>query len=375
MSVPGRLAVVIHALHGGGAERMAALLANHWAGRGRTVTVVTLGEAHGDTYGLAPDINRTGLGLVGHSPTPLHGLWNNWRRLRALREAIRQARPGVVVSHCLETNVLVLLATRRLGCPVVITEHTSLADHRVGPLWRWLRRRTYPRCAGLVVLNEAWRESAGQLVGHRPVWVIPNAVRPPRHRRSPGAPGPPGGQRRPFRVISMGRLAPEKGFDMLLAAFAQVARDRPHCQLRILGDGPERPRLQRQIQRLRLAGQVHLAGWVADPERQLVEADLYVLSSRYEGSPVALQEAMACGLPAVSFDCPGGARDVVRHEVDGLLVPPGDVEQLAAAIGELADDPDRRERLAARAAEVCQRFSLEEFFRRWDAALQMVAPS
>jgi glycosyltransferase involved in cell wall biosynthesis len=118
--------------------------------------------------------------------------------------------------------------------------------------------------------------------------------------------------------------------------------------LLILGDGSERAALERQAVELGLQDSVLMPGLVRDPERWLQHAQLYVLSSRFEGFPNALLEAMQCGVAVAAFDCPSGPGEIVRHEQTGLLVPAGDVDALAAAIARLAADADLRQRLGAR---------------------------
>jgi len=193
--------------------------------------------------------------------------------------------------------------------------------------------------------------------------VLPNPVESPAEGESAPPLGLPAGR----VLLALGRLAPEKGFDLLLTAFADLAPSRPHWSLVILGEGPERPRLEAQRRRLGLEGRTHLPGAVADPSAWLRRAKLFVLSSRYEGFSNALCEAQAWGVPAVAFDCESGPAEILRHGVSGLLVPPGDVPALAASLARLMDDEALRRSMAARAPEVVQRFGLEKVLDLWEA--------
>jgi GalNAc-alpha-(1->4)-GalNAc-alpha-(1->3)-diNAcBac-PP-undecaprenol alpha-1,4-N-acetyl-D-galactosaminyltransferase len=137
-----------------------------------------------------------------------------------------------------------------------------------------------------------------------------------------------------------------------------------------VGEGPERPRLEAQIRAAGLEERVRLCGWIPDPASVLRTCDAFVLSSRFEGFPNALLEAMALGLPAISVDCPSGPADIIRHEVDGLLVPFGNVPALAAAIRRLLSDGRLRGQLGAEAVRVVERFSTARYFALWDAVLR-----
>ncbi len=170
-------------------------------------------------------------------------------------------------------------------------------------------------------------------------------------------------------LVAMGRLVPQKGFDLLLRAFAQCAATYSDWTLRLLGEGAEEKNLRALASELGIGDQVEFAGLVRNAHVVLHRADLFVLSSRFEGMPNALLEAMACGLPVVSFDCPSGPRDVIRHGVDGLLVPPENVEDLATALDQLMSSESERKRLGSSARAVVERFSLERVLRMWDEAL------
>ncbi len=362
-NVSRNVTLVIHALHGGGAERVAATMANQWTDQGDRVTLVTLDTVASDVYPVHPQVERIGLGLMRFSPNAWHAGWNNAHRIRALRQVIRDVPADCVVSVTDQMNVLTLLASQRLHAQVVIAEHSDPRHQRMHAAWERLRSWTYPRCAAAVVLSDAVAQYVRTLVDDRPVYVIPNGIGRPSVTTANVA------QRDERMVVAMGRLSPEKGFDLLIDAFARLAAPHADWRLAIAGEGPERDSLQRQIDERGLQQQVQLVGWVNDPERFLARSALFVMSSRYEGFPVALLEAMACGLPVVSFDCDSGPREIVRPDVDGVLVAAEDTAALAQAIERLMVDPATRQRLGTRAGDVVERFSLEVFQQRWTEVL------
>jgi glycosyltransferase involved in cell wall biosynthesis len=294
--------------------------------------------------------------------------WNNQRRVWALRAAVRRLAPDCVVSVTDQMNILTLLACRPLQLPVVIAEHSDPRCQHLGMIREWLRRWTYRRAAAIVVLTESVAQHMRALARPAPVHVIPNGI------AAPGDPAP-GCPDRELLVVGLGRLSEEKGFDILLRAFAELAARHRRWQLEIAGEGDQRELLQRQIVELGLADRARLVGWVDQARPFLRRAAIFVLSSRYEGFPVALLEAMAEGLAVVSFDCPSGPREIVEHERNGLLVPPGDDRQLAAALERLIVDEPLRRRLSASARDVVTRFSAERFTARWNDVLRGVLPS
>lgn len=364
-----RLTLVIHALHGGGAEKVLGVLASHWAASGRQVTLITLDDQCNDRYPLHPDVSRVGLGWLRPSRSLWGALVSNLHRCRRLRAAIAASRPDLVISFTDRMNVLTLLASGRVAWPVLIAERNDPRRQRMPRVWEFLRRRTYPRCSAAVVQTESIATVVRDLVGRRPVYTIPNAVFSPPVDNSQQDSSK---ECRPY-LVAVGRLSAQKGLDLLISAFASIAPRHPHVDLKIVGEGPCQAELEGQAARLAVADRVQFVGWVKQPTRLMQHALLFVLSSRWEGFPNALLEAMACGLPAVGFAGAGGADQIIRHEIDGLLLPEENVPMLAAGIDRLLSDVALRQQMGSRAREVTQRFPAKDFFDRWDYVVNSLA--
>lgn len=341
-----------------------SLMANYWSAKGKKITLITIDSETTDFYALSPEIKRVALGLMAASGHPREAVRNNLRRLRRLRQEIRVSRPDAVISFMDRVNVLTLLASYGLDVPVVVSERTDATQHRIGRLWAGLRRLLYPRAHAVVVQSDNMRRWAEAFVRKEKVYVLPNPIASPvfTSREAPLLEPYP-------RMVAMGRLGPEKGFDLLIRAFARCAAEHREWVLVILGEGDERERLSGLAGDLGITDRVLLPGRVQEPAAILRFADLFVLSSRYEGFPNVLLEAMACGLPVVGFDCPSGPREIIRDGVDGVLVPPEDVAALAMAMDRLMSDEAERKRMASRAVEVTERFGMEKVMGIWEAVL------
>lgn len=361
-----RIALVIHALHGGGAECVAAQMANHWSEQGDQVTLITLDTVSSDVYQVNDRVRRVGLNLMGTSRGIFQAIWNNRRRIRSLRSALHAACPDCVVSVTDRTNILTLLACRGWAVPVVIAEHSDPRHQDLGPIWERLRRSNYTRASAAVVLTQAVAEHFRRHFGRLPIFVVPNGI------RAPGGGNLAGPDPTSRRIVAMGRLSPEKGFDRLIDAFASIAERHSDWQLQIAGEGPLHTPLADQIKQLPLTDRIQLVGWMDDPAAFLMQGAIFVLASHYEGFPVALLEAMAAGLAVISFDCDSGPREIVRHDQNGLLVPADDVQALATAMERLICDQKLRTRLGAAARDVVNRFSDQQFAQCWNDVLDYV---
>lgn len=359
-----RLTLVISALTGGGAERVLVLLTEGFLKKGYDVAVVTLSGIERDFYKLPDEVHRLALNILGNSSTPIDALWNNLYRLLILRRAIRSTQPDVVISFVDRANVLTLLALSKTSYLVFPTEHCDPVMNPCGKLWNSLRRMTYPHATKVVSVSQGidsyfeWLPKTKRAVIYNPLILI---------EKEQSTIIPKGADPDKPWIVAMGRLSYQKGFDILLSAFHQIADKYPNWQLLILGEGEVRSKLETLIENLGLSERVFLPGIISNPFPVLRKSKLFVMASRFEGFPMAHGEAMACGLPVISTDCPSGPREIIRDGVDGILVPNGDVSALAAAMERLIYDEKERLRLAARTPEVVERFSLEKVMGMWEA--------
>jgi glycosyltransferase involved in cell wall biosynthesis len=345
-------------------------MANYWAERGWPVTMLTLEPASRDFYALHPAVARVGLDVSGVSRSKWRAARNNLHRVRALRRAIQASQPEIVISFMVPTTIITLLATCTDRVPVIVSERSDPIRFPLSRIWGALRRLTYPLARAVVVQTPEAQDWAGTFLRKDAVHVIPNAVPTSlRENATAGAAGLLDVDDRARHVISIGRMDSWKGFDLLVRAFAACADRRPDWKLTILGDGPERPRLESLAKELGVEARVRLPGTVADPTPFLRRADLFVLSSRFEGFPNALLEAMAAGLPVIATECASGPKLIVRHGVDGLLVPSEDATALAHAMATLLDDEPRRLRMGKSATDVTKRFDVKRIMESWETVI------
>lgn len=356
-----------------GMEKILSDKANWLAAHGYEVTVITTEQkGRPDAFPLDGRISRRDL-AIGYEDNNGGSLWDKlvhyplkqYRHRKRLTEALMEIRPDVTVS--LFCNEQSFLPGIRDGSRKVLELHFSrlkrLQYGRKG-LWGLVDRirsanevRQVRRFDRFVTLTREDLALWGEVPG---ICSIPNGI-----RLSEIVPGEHEGN----TVIAVGRYMYQKGLDRLIDAWKIVSDQLGPGHgwgLRLLGEGELRPQLQEQIDRLRLASSVKLCGTVQDMPSEYRHAAILALSSHYEGLPMALIEAQAYGLPAVSFDCQCGPREVIVDQQTGLLVPEGDVAALAQALLGLIRDPECRRRMGAEAARLAVRFDFEAIMKQWD---------
>lgn len=361
-----RILFLVSSMEGGGAERVAALLSNAWVEKRHQVTLMpTFSGRGGSSYPLDPrvelrylaDITRTRL-----ARTPLG-------RLLALRRAIHTSQPDVVVSFLTNVNVAAILAAGPV--PTIVSERIYPPLMPLPRVWEVLRRLTYPRAAcvvmqtaqGLAWLHQAIPGAKGVVVANPLEMPLPTL--PPRIE--PSSVVPAGAK----LLLSVGRLDPQKNFKLLIEAFAQLTNSLVNWHLAILGEGSERASLEALITQRGLQDHVSLPGRSGDAGAWYARASAFALTSRFEGFPNALLEALGHGVPSLALDCPSGPADLIEPGRNGMLLP-GDATRDVLAQGLEQLITCEWPHALADAAAVRERYAVSAIADEWLALFEIV---
>ncbi|GAA2209447.1 hypothetical protein GCM10009850_049050 [Nonomuraea monospora] len=367
--------LMLHAFGMGGTIRTVVNQANAMAAAGHDVELVSLvRRRENPQFRLDPRITVSTLVDQRGGRQPDSVARKAWRRVRgkivprgefaadyftervewAAMEYVSGLRDGILVTTRPALN---LISARRAQKTVirVAQEHMNLSAYP-DTIRREIARH-YHRFDAITVLTRTNRLEYQRLLPRTPIVQIPNAVHKVEQR--------PSRQAEPV-VIAAGRLVPQKGFDLLIEAFAQVVAEHPEWRLRIFGTGPRKGQLTGLVERYGLGGHVSLPGRTDRLEQELTDASVYALSSRFEGLPMVMIEAMTHALPVVAFDCPTGPGDVLTDGVDGVLVPPRDVDALAAALNRVIADRELRVRMGRAARRTSRAYGPEQVMPLWE---------
>lgn len=349
--------LITGALDCGGAQRAMSDMAEYWSRREWNVSLATWsGPEVRDFYPPAPGVRRVWLDV----PASRLGSWSDsLARVRKLRQWLRAAKPDAILSFIDVSNIHAIVAAYGLGVRVVVAERTDPGrNHGVRLPWKILRRALYSRANVVIAQTRDAARWLDSKCGVRTV-VIPNSLRALPTLECC----------RENLIVAVGRLSEEKGFDLLLNAFANVTKAFPQWRLCIVGEGPQRAALTLLRERLGLADQVELVGQQSNVEAWMARAGLMVHPSRREGFPNAVLEAMGMGVAVICADCRSGPSELIQEGVNGRLVPVDDVRRLADVMAEMMASPQLRESLGREASRVRERYAQAGIMQRWEECL------
>lgn len=367
--------ILVYSLARGGAERMTVELARAWADQGCRVTVLTLAPAGTDFFQLDPRVER--LKLLFPADTQrrmLKTVMVNIGRALAIRRVLVRTRPGIALGMTSAGAVQLAIASVGLRLKTFGSERTYPPMVAEGALRERMRWFTYGLLTGVIGQTEATGRWLRENTLARRVHVIPNHIDLPLRSQPPViAPAEVLSDDR-FCLLAVGRMTEEKQFPRIIEAFAMLAPRFPRWDLVILGDGPDRPDLTARIAMAALNGRIHLPGAAGNIGDWYSRADLFVMTSRFEGFPNALLEAMAHGTPPVAFDCMTGPSELIQDGRNGLLIPLNDMNSLIEGLAKLMKDDSCRREMGRRALSARDRFSVQRIGALWFNAFGLVKP-
>lgn len=277
------------------------------------------------------------------------------RILTPLRCSILEHSPDLVISFLDVINTLVCLSLRDENVALIVSERNDPIKSAPSPPWGIMRRYAYERADIITVQFPSFISSLGKKL-ERKVRVTPNIIQPAPHKTVPAV-------HHPLRLVSVGRLTHQKRFDRMLAIMGRFIQSHPDATLSIYGDGELREQLSLQVKESGLSENVLFMGVTSDVHAALIESDVFLMTSQFEGFPNALSEALAVGLPSVSYACHQGIRDLVGE--GGIVVEEGDVDSYLGALNELATSNVSWMRCSRGALDSADRYGATRVVPQW----------
>jgi len=351
---------LLGSLRAGGAERVILQIAEHMVYKNYQVTFLHLnGNEH--FYNVNNRINQVTLDLTSRSANFIQGLLKTRKRVAKIRQSIKKINPDILISFFTDVNVLTILANRKLQIPLVISERNNPYEDEIPRQWKLGRKLFYNKTDKLVLQTEQVR-AFYNYIDQSKIEVIPNPLRKLHLAENENE-----------RVIlAVGRLVHQKGMDMLIHAYS-MTQAKDSWKLNILGEGKDFEKLREMVVHLQLEDKVEFLGNRKDIDVFYQQASMFVLSSRYEGFPNVLAEAMGSGLPCISFDCNYGPSELIENQKNGLLVETGNVDSLAENIDMLAFNESKRHKMGEEAQKICKKLDKDIIMRKWEELFKSLA--
>lgn len=372
MTTKSEIFFVIDSLLLGGAERVLVNLAQSLCDTGYKCSIVTFDTYSSPSfYSVDHRIGRIHLGdyepnvVLDRKSTYLHFLFSSLSRMKRLRKIMRGRKNTVFISFMTHVNLVVLAAGLFEPTPIVVSER-SCPQFSAGPLGKFLRGLLYLR-ANKIILQTKDSQKYLPFFLSPLVRIIPNPVKniPPLPLSSQEKKSEP-------TILSAGRLIQSKRLDRLFRVFAKLKKKHASLKLVIAGDGPEKEHLNALATELGIIQDVSFVGSVQDLSSFYRSADIFCLSSDYEGFPNALCEAMSYGLPVVSTNCPTGPSEIIENGQSGFLVDRNNEDEFAERVDQLITNSELSKAIGLNASLITQKYSIERITKLWDTTISEI---
>jgi glycosyltransferase involved in cell wall biosynthesis len=347
-----QIVFIIGSMRRGGAERVLSILANSYAEKGWQVNILTLLDDSND-YDLNKNIKVQPICNLGESRIRQLPKW-----ISNIRSHVVENKPDRIVSFIARINIIAMFSCIGLNQRLIVSERNDPDSDGRSIIVRFASYLLYP-LADCIVFQTKWAQSCFSKKIQKNSIIIPNPI----------SVSVKASKTKKRKIVAVGRLSEQKNHAMLINAFKKVHNDYPEYKLYIYGEGKLRITLIKQIQELGLIDNVFLPGNVANIHEEISDAEIFVLSSNYEGLSNALLEAMMMGLPCISTDC-AGSNEVIISGNNGILVPIGSVEKLAEAMEQLILDRELANKLGKEAELSSKHLVSYRILKDWEFVIE-----
>lgn len=347
-----KIIFILGSMSRGGAERVISILANEYAKKGWSVSIVMLLR---NEVGYELDSRVDLVDLTGGIDSRIKRI-PYW--LKSIRLCVKQIKPDVIVAFAARINVLVQLACMGLKEKIIVSERNDPRFDGRGKLTEMLTRFLYPKASRVVFQTKRAMSYFNKNIQRNGV-IIYNPIQVQEYASN----------KKKKKIVSVGRLDIQKNHKLLINSFSEIAKENPDYELWIYGKGELLESLKEEAKRLGIINKVFMPGNVPDVHRQIADAEVFVLSSDFEGLSNALLEAMMMGLSCISTNC-AGADEVIIDGENGLLVDVGDVIGLSEAMKRVISDKEFAQKLAINAKKTSEKFKKDVILKQWEMVIE-----
>lgn len=348
-----KILFTISSLNSGGAERVLTTLANELSINHDVIILKS--DDDESFYKLNDKVILESVGMNKVNKSIYSKLNHNFDKVKVMRKSIKKYQPDVVISFMDKTNIYTILATRFLNVKVIISERINY-EYLRSKIWRVARRLTYPYADGMVVLSkydyDKYTYVNDKKIIFNPLFIENNEISLEKKEKI---------------ILSVGRLVHDKGFDVLLKAISLISKELlQEWKIFIIGDGEKREELKKMSKTLGIDIKVEFLGKRKDIEKYYQKASIFVSTSRAEGFPNALSEALSLGCASIATDCLTGPSELIQNNVNGFLVEVDDSETLKQRLEVLISDKEIRDKFAMKGNEMSKRYCVKSVLDEWE---------
>lgn len=359
----GTVALYISSMCKGGAERVIANLARHFADKGYRVILVTTHQRE-EEYEVPATVKRL---ISEPSDEELQGgrIHNFTARFQKLRNVWKEEKPDVIVSFIGKNNMMAILTSRGLNIPVAVSVRGEPSEEYYSNLLRLAAKVLFRMADGVILQTKRCMDFFPLAIRKKAV-ILKNPVNPLFFRTAYEG-------KRENVIVSVGRVDANKNHEMLIRAFIQIADEFPDYKLIIYGEGDKRNELIALVKELRMEKRISLPGSIDNVADAIYKTGVFVLSSNTEGMPNTLIEAMIMGLPVIATDCPcGGPAELIQNKVNGVLTLVGDVDKMQEGLRYVLEDVQRAKQMGKKASELSTDYRVETVLGEWESYLNLL---